>query len=159
MHVLSTPPAFVLSQDQTLRRMISTRTRQTPSPGNQTPSQESTLTITVTGPLRRRNPHDGGYVHINALAFSTLLSSQKTDAHHHGKPIPRRGNPANLLRVVPIVNLFMFNFADFWDFSHRQHTNIRDLAARASPRTKASWWLPGSCPALRRSVPSGLVEL
>jgi hypothetical protein len=29
LHVLSTPPAFVLSQDQTLRRMTSTRTAET----------------------------------------------------------------------------------------------------------------------------------
>jgi hypothetical protein len=39
LHVLSTPPAFVLSQDQTLRRMTSTQAPQ--DPGNQKPDHES----------------------------------------------------------------------------------------------------------------------
>jgi hypothetical protein len=44
------------------------------------------------GNPRKHRPPDG--VVLNALAFSTLLSSQETDAHHPGHdPQPLRGNP------------------------------------------------------------------
>ena len=40
------------------------------------------------------HPFDG--VVLNALAFSTLLSSQVSDAHHPGAFALFRGNPSNL---------------------------------------------------------------
>jgi hypothetical protein len=69
LHVLSTPPAFVLSQDQTLQ--------QKPIPENH-PSKIRTLTK-----IR---------VHTNTNQnISTLLSSQRTDTHHPGPLGPVRG--------------------------------------------------------------------
>ena len=49
-------------------------------PGNQKPNHERYMAVSV-----RRGPEtrlDGGLYIVNALAFSTLLSSQETDAHH-----------------------------------------------------------------------------
>ena len=51
------------------------------------------MAITVTDPSR--NPHDGGMYIYHALAFNTLLSSQKTDAHRHGIFIQYPGQPLN----------------------------------------------------------------
>ena len=51
------------------------------------------MAITVTGPSR--NPHDGGMYIYHALAFNTLLSSQKTDAHRHRIFIQYPGQPLN----------------------------------------------------------------
>src|SRR3712207_4125730 len=63
LHVLSTPPAFVLSQDQTLRRCL-----------NQAENRELALSISINPkkPTKR-----GCYL---ALTFGTLLSSQRADA-------------------------------------------------------------------------------
>src|SRR5215475_11872388 len=41
-----------------------------------------------------------------ALAFSTLLSSQGTDAHHQEPHNSIRGNPTNLPAHLPTVKLF-----------------------------------------------------
>src|ERR1051325_354131 len=51
-------------------------------------------------PQTTKNPGCGGTpttvgVH-KALAFNTLLSSQKTDTHHQNPHGPLRGNPSNL---------------------------------------------------------------
>src|SRR4051812_41278948 len=69
LHVLSTPPAFVLSQDQTLQKML---------------FRKQTLTNThhmdaVKGIHHTHKSGCDGVVH-HALAFNTLLSSQETDA-------------------------------------------------------------------------------
>ena len=45
--------------------------------------------------LRRTSP-DGGLYIVNALAFSTLLSSQETDAHLRRNPSSLPGQPLNL---------------------------------------------------------------
>ena len=87
MHVLSTPPAFVLSQDQTLRECS---TRETPNDKSGTTERNS-----PHGPQRPRccinhqrnldqqttnhGPKDGVSTYL-ALTFGTLLSSQGTDA-------------------------------------------------------------------------------
>ena len=42
---------------------------------------------------------DGGSTSFNALAFSTLLSSQETDAHHHETHVPHPG----------LISLFLFD--------------------------------------------------
>src|SRR5262249_17346222 len=74
LHVLSTPPAFVLSQDQTLQQ----------KPVENMSWQSKIAKITPTG-VHQTNL---------ALAFkqSTLLSSQTTNTHH--QPTPVRG-PTN----------------------------------------------------------------
>ena len=63
LHVLSTPPAFVLSQDQTLRRCL-----------NQAENRELDA-LDINQP---KETHKG--VHYMALTFGTLLSSQGADA-------------------------------------------------------------------------------
>jgi hypothetical protein len=40
---------------------------------------------------------------LNALAFSTLLSSQGTDAHHQQPPGRLQGNYSNLPDAFPLV--------------------------------------------------------
>src|SRR6266496_5807111 len=57
LHVLSTPPAFVLSQDQTLQTKIQTHK------------------------TTQRNPDKGFNKKLYWHKFSTLLSSQTTHAH------------------------------------------------------------------------------
>ena len=61
--MLSTPPAFVLSQDQTLRRCL-----------NQAENQELALLMSINP----KKPTKRGY--YLALTFGTLLSSQGADA-------------------------------------------------------------------------------
>src|SRR3712207_6130807 len=79
LHVLSTPPAFVLSQDQTLRRCL-----------NQAENRELTLAMSLNPkkPTKR-----GCYL---ALTFGTLLSSQGADAQRLD-PLGLR-----LWRLVPL---------------------------------------------------------
>ena len=51
------------------------------------------MAITITRPRKTRMT---GVMYIyNALAFSTLLSSQETDAHHHEISISYPGQPLN----------------------------------------------------------------
>jgi hypothetical protein len=50
-----------------------------------------------------RRPHpDGGSTSFNALAFSTLLSSQETDAHHCGGYFKLPGKLFPVKSAVPI---------------------------------------------------------
>jgi hypothetical protein len=80
-----------------------------------------------------------GYVHINALAFNTLLSSQKTDAHQYGTLIPLRGNSPTLLRSTARVKLVSRNFSG-------------TLPAQTSSGRQQ---LPTASPALDARPPSG----
>ncbi len=68
LHVLSTPPAFVLSQDQTLQQKLA---QQTETRSRQNISGTTTRTM---------------------IKLDTLLSSQKTPAHHRDPRGPGRGN-------------------------------------------------------------------
>src|SRR4051794_5970301 len=71
LHVLSTPPAFVLSQDQTLQQNLAKQTR----------PQHGGLW-----------PHISGTNHqTRKIKLDTLLSSQKTPAHHPPPPGGLRG--------------------------------------------------------------------
>jgi len=77
-----------------------TSTQAPQDPGNQKPDHES---------FHGRNPcettpksHPGrGFVHIHALAFSTLLSSQETDTHHQEALASSPGQPLNLTPKYP----------------------------------------------------------
>ena len=53
-------------------------------------------------PRKMPQPHQRGYV-LNALAFSTLLSSQETDAHLQQPPGRLQGNYSNLPDAFPPV--------------------------------------------------------
>src|SRR5204863_1167865 len=75
LHVLSTPPAFVLSQDQTLQQnlKLDNQSQQTPK----------------TGPPN--NPLTGVKPIWHWQFTSTLLSSQRTNTHRN--PNPHQGDP------------------------------------------------------------------
>ena len=78
LHVLSTPPAFVLSQDQTLRRCL-------------IPAENRDLTD-LDQSTKGIPPHPTGMWtgYYLALTFGTLLSSQGADAHpFHPHGLPR----------------------------------------------------------------------
>jgi hypothetical protein len=91
LHVLSTPPAFVLSQDQTLREcfpVIGTHiTRAERSDRNKACRPQHPRCVNAYPPhgpvgLQRNHDHpkmDGVSTYL-ALTFGTLLSSQGTDA-------------------------------------------------------------------------------
>jgi hypothetical protein len=101
LHVLSTPPAFVLSQDQTLRECLQKTWRQAreePNQQKQQPPHAQNMRHSRCHPRRltasslhlpfiSKKPHpdrnniptgDGISTYL-ALTFSTLLSSQRTD--------------------------------------------------------------------------------
>src|SRR4051794_13888313 len=66
LHVLSTPPAFVLSQDQTLQQKLAL----TDTPATTTGSQQP-----------EHNHQTGTTPPVRTKKLDTLLSSQKTPAH------------------------------------------------------------------------------
>jgi hypothetical protein len=88
LHVLSTPPAFVLSQDQTLRECF-TASRERNRMGGITPPVHSVLADNAHQPQRTSRTFKGtlpqpkqtgnGVSTYLALTFGTLLSSQETD--------------------------------------------------------------------------------
>jgi hypothetical protein len=121
LHVLSTPPAFVLSQDQTLRECYITTTGHQQTATRDVDTESTTTTVmTEPGPneLAKQKTH---YLNLYlqtthtpqptkarmrktihmALTFGTLLSSQRTDTHHHNPPRPIRGNLRNTTRPQP----------------------------------------------------------
>ena len=69
LHVLSTPPAFVLSQDQTLQQ----------KPKNGSQSQQQTTICCQKKPHRHKNTGQGKQ--FGTGLSSTLLSSQRTTTH------------------------------------------------------------------------------
>jgi hypothetical protein len=92
LHVLSTPPAFVLSQDQTLRECFS---RKSGTTGRNNPRGAQRPRCVIAFRLRKdfsqRNHipdkrRDGVSTYL-ALTFGTLLSSQRTEAAI-GSPSP-----------------------------------------------------------------------
>src|SRR3954454_22270557 len=119
LHVLSTPPAFVLSQDQTLRECLYDNR---PKPGCRHLESHRPATVSITGSYElvlilcrsRRRIHsldvpkesftpgkpdaDESYM---ALTFGTLLSSQGADAHRHDRVRTIGGNQSYFTRSVP----------------------------------------------------------
>src|SRR6188508_1289278 len=76
LHVLSTPPAFVLSQDQTLQQKLALTSLDTTDGAVDT---------------SRHNHQTGTTPPVRTNKLDTLLSSQKTPAHHHAADEPRSG--------------------------------------------------------------------
>ena len=76
LHVLSTPPAFVLSQDQTLRKRI----HQHPTP--QKEAQGANKPYETNNPSRctPKRAHTN-HKKLASITTNTLLSSQTTNAH------------------------------------------------------------------------------
>jgi hypothetical protein len=78
LHVLSTPPAFVLSQDQTLHRKQPTENILTKQRSTSKQSPESLFVNS-----KKPNHPKKGWTevqHTNQSSTNTLLSSQKSDA-------------------------------------------------------------------------------
>ena len=81
--MLSTPPAFVLSQDQTLREcfpVIGMNTTRAEQPGGISPAVHSVLAVFFQRNLAPTVMAGDGVSTYLALIFGTLLSSQGTDA-------------------------------------------------------------------------------
>ena len=116
--------------------------------------------------LRRTSP-DGGLYIYNALAFSTLLSSQETDAHH--SPNFRSSLAATLLiyPVFPSCQIgsgpsYSNHLPDlaFRNFPSHQHTGPSEWCwhARQAPSRLATGGSPGPGPPCGVPSPSGQDE-
>ena len=99
LHVLSTPPAFILSQDQTLRKKLQ---NDTPTAGNNHRCIHSITWRT------RCTTHGGAGTLVNQCVktigikkLGTLLSSQTTDAAGFSTTHSRRFAPEQLLHSRP----------------------------------------------------------
>ena len=98
LHVLSTPPAFVLSQDQTLQQKPVEKQ-----------SQQQTILLPKESPTQPKKASRAN--HIGTGLSSTLLSSQRTTTHRKPTAYLRRpalGALVQLYCVVPgLVNRFL----------------------------------------------------
>src|ERR1700733_13489138 len=80
-------------------------TRPPKQPGNHHPTMSSNIMAISVG-TSSEEPAPTGVLYIyNALAFSTLLSSQETDAHRCGACHSTSGQPLNLTLVFPSCQL------------------------------------------------------
>jgi hypothetical protein len=187
LHVLSTPPAFVLSQDQTLRWMsIAPRWSPPLSGGNRAGRLEERLykkgnpcfPLASQAPARCHSRRRGCALY--ALAFSTLLSSQETDAHLRRTFIRlwgfqrlafayRRvtldllrsslGNHSTLPGRESLVNSVSRTSLARDPCPTTMVQPLKDLRARRKPyEIDVPGWLPGTA-RLRRPTPSGQEEL
>ena len=94
---------------------------------------------------------------LNALAFSTLLSSQGAGAHHQRTLIRFQGNYSNLPDELPVVNQAPMNFSTQVGVPSAQHTLPDKLpwSCKARQFRMSLGVLPQVRPASRRSVPCG----
>src|SRR6266487_1775255 len=144
LHVLSTPPAFVLSQDQTLQqkplKKIPATTKLSPKESNQH--------------QKRRQP--GFKKYFGTGITSTLLSSQRTTTHQP-QPEPtsrRRGNSLTLPARTTLVKSLSGTF--FGRSPARHARTISSMFLRGDPADRPA------APLLRRSTrpaPAGFVTL
>ena len=107
LHVLSTPPAFVLSQDQTLHRNPKTfpNKKAISKPKN----EKLAIARIIVRQLKKKPPpqpnnpkkgppsHEDGIIQTNS-STNTLLSSQKSDAHLRTSLEASRGQPEKTYR-------------------------------------------------------------
>src|SRR6185437_7620086 len=79
------------------------RTRQAPTTRAPPPcKREASMAKKITSrPVPRRHRERIDEVVLNALAFSTLLSSQETGAHHPPALTALPGQPLNFTQFVP----------------------------------------------------------
>src|ERR1700760_4217477 len=128
-----------------------------------TPSEDEVILAYLRdagSPHKRRPPHRRGYV-LNALAFSTLLSSQGTDAHHQQPPGRLQGNYSNLPDPILAVNI---SSEEPFDQPGRRTVRPRRLpmsfrSPRSSPAADPGGFPSGLGSAFRRPVPRGQEEL
>ena len=87
LHVLSTPPAFVLSQDQTLQKNKQKTITGKKQRNQQNNNKQQTLLITINVHVR---------IHVHVHVQTTSLLHQMTHyrvlkQHHHPQPHPKPG--------------------------------------------------------------------
>ena len=87
----------------------------------------------------KKPPHRRGYV-LNALAFSTLLSSQGADAHLQRTLVRLQGNYSNLPGGILVVNQVPRNFSDQLGVHPPKQHYPTSFRGRAKP---AEFVLPG----------------
>src|ERR1700735_3279416 len=102
--------------------MTSTRPRE--EPGNQLPNHERSPRYDFRGTDPNTGP-DGGSTSFNALAFSTLLSSQETDAH---RQVSSRFPVGATLKHYPRVSFVSSSFPE----AIREVADSRSLRPRVS---------------------------
>ena len=109
--------------------------------------------ISVMVPASRRKPsHRRGYV-LNALAFSTLLSSQGADAHLRRALACLQGNYSTLPDEPPHVNQVPENFSAQVGFPSTRHTLPDRLPCSCGTRQfMVARGFPASWSAVWRSV-------
>ena len=143
LHVLSTPPAFVLSQDQTLHQCTSPEgpeSRHSPDGSDKkisaTEVNQQIPSCPFHPPRIRPDPPttpNGTTKEIRAghmaLTFGTLLSSQGTDAHRPRPSGRSRGNSPSLSCDVMTVNV---------GGRARAGTSARAASSRGGPRPSVS---------------------
>ena len=137
-------------------------TRPPKQPGNHYPNQRAPNAWLISGGTSSEEPAPTGVLYIlNALAFSTLLSSQETDAHRCEACRSTSGQPLNLTLVFPPCQLrFSGSFPKNAETVRRIHqtpeVTLRRLAsplrAHAKLRKEAPGGSPG--PGLPFGVPS-----
>jgi len=91
---------------------------------------------------RRKPSHRRGYV-LNALAFSTLLSSQGADAHLQRTLVRLQGNYSNLPDGFPVVNQVPKNFSSQVGVPSAQRRTTRQASVvMRSPSVRTLWGFP-----------------
>jgi hypothetical protein len=143
-----------------------TATRHNKAPGNQKPNHESNSWLKSA--TSSEEPADGGSYIYNALAFSTLLSSQETDAHRWGTQQFLAG-----ATLKPYSSVSSVSTSFFWMFPRRCRSRATDppdtrahppqprspLQAHARPRMEGPDGSPGPGPPSGVPSPSGQDEL
>ena len=124
------------------------------------PTMSDLLANDFRGTDPKTNP-DGGSASFNALAFSTLLSSQETDAH---RQVSSRFPVGATLKHYPRVSFMSTTFPEaIREVADRQSLRPPASGLQRSVHARSLWkqsarWLPGSRPARRlnrhRGVPS-----
>ena len=145
-----------------------TITRPPKEPGKQAPNHERYMANKSAGQLRRTSRR-GFSTFVNALAFSTLLSSQETDAHHQRNLRSHPGQPLNLTLEFLSCQLRFRKLSGRlrrFHFGYSRHQGLPSVSQAATVLSKhcertldlrklVPRWLPGSWSALRLPVPLG----
>jgi hypothetical protein len=143
-------------------------TRPPKQPGNHHPTMSSNIMAISVGTSSEEPAPTGVLYILNALAFSTLLSSQETDAHRCEAYRSTSGQPLNLTLVFPSCQLHLSGrFRKDAEAVRRIHqtpdVTLRGLAgllrAHAKPGKEAPGGSPGPGPPSGVPSPSGQDEL
>ena len=153
MHVLSTPPAFVLSQDQTLQK--NQKTNHTPTQTTKKATKISTQPI-PTSPENQSRPNNQKPTPPPSASHNTPqpLHSQKT-------PQPTKRNKASQKpKTKQKWHKKQTHYRDLKQHTHKQNKQMKNLPADHSRRLEYfrqvvfSWSNPESVIPLSQEVPT-----